>query len=88
VKVTTPDFQYASQPSSSKAKIPKHRQFVGTSVLIMRGSDKGEHCTIQMVLDGQPTNSTLKVVVIPTRYDPILPNRTITIDYDDIVAEL
>lgn len=87
MKVTTPDFQYASQPSSSKAQIPKDRQFVGTPVLITRGSDKGEHCTVQTVLHGQPTNSTLKVVVIPTRYDPILPNRTITVDYDDIVAE-
>ena len=84
--MTTPDFQYASQPSSSKAQIPKDHQFKDIPVIIRNGPDKGEICTVQSVLHGQHTNSTLRVVVIPTRYDPIQPNRVITVDYDNIVV--
>ena len=88
MKVTTPDFWHASQPSSSKVHIPKDRnQWAGVPVIIIKAghSHKGYMGVVQSVLYGQPTRSGMRVMIELSQYDPASPFQVINTDYDHLV---
>jgi hypothetical protein len=88
VKVTTPDFRHASQPSGSNVQIPKDRnQWAGVPVIIGKVGHpwKGYMGVVESVLYGQKTSSGMRVQVRLTHNDPTSPFRVITVDYDHLV---
>ncbi len=88
MKVTTPDFRHASQPSSSKVHIPKDRnQWAGVPVIIKKVGhpSNGYMGVVQTVLYGQGTRSGMKVQIELTRYNPTCGFRILTVDYDSLV---
>ena len=88
MKVTTPDFQHASQLSSSKVHIPKDRnQWAGVPVIIKKVGhpSNGYMGVVQTVLYGQGTRSGMKVQIELTCYNPTCGFQMLTVDYDSLV---
>lgn len=91
LKITTPAFQHASDPSGSK---PIDRLFktdpipwVGVEVTVKAIGHplKGTLGTVKGVLHGQDTRSGLKIEMEVKSYNPSNPFQRILLDYDDVV---